>query len=85
MIASMIDYSEKTGKTILGFTNQTKFFKKVGLKVRKDFIKRFVWIKSNGEKVFDDDGDGIYYEGKDKFVSEVLRTKSFVFIGVEHW
>lgn len=85
MVASMINYSKRTGKTILGFTTQTEFFKKAGLGTKKYFIKRFVWIKSNGEKIHDNEGDGVYYEGKDKFISKVLKTKSPVFINVEHW
>lgn len=85
LISSMIEHSIKTGKTILGFTRQTEFFKKAGLKTQKNFIKRFVWVKPNGERVYDNNGDGIYYDGKDKFISKVLKTKSPVFIFVEHW
>jgi len=85
MVSALIDYSKKTGKTILGFTGQTKFFKKAGLGTKKDFIKRFVWIKKNGEKILDDDGDGIYYEGKDNLISKILKTKSRVEIPVEFW
>lgn len=85
MVAFMIDYSRKMGKTILGFTGKTEFFKKADMGTKKDFIKRFVWIKPNGEKVYDDDGDGIYYEGKDKLISKILKTKSPAYIFVEHW
>lgn len=85
LIQAMINHSQKTDKTLLGFTNQTKFFQKAGLKTKKNFIKRFVWIKQNGEKVYDNDGDGIYYEGKDKLISKILKTKSPVYIFVEHW
>lgn len=81
----MIKYSKKMGKTILGFTKKAKIFEKCGLKTKKDFIKRFVWMNKNGEKVLDDDGDGIYYEGKDKFVSKVLKNKGMVEIPVEFW
>ncbi len=55
------------------------------MKTQKDFIKRFIYVNPNGEKVFDDEGGGIYYEGKDKFISKVLRKKSPVYIFVEHW
>ena len=85
MVAFMIDYSRKMGKTILGFTGKTDFFKKADMETKKDFIKRLVWIKPNGEKVYDDDGDGIYYEGKDKLISKILKTKSPAYIFVEHW
>lgn len=93
MVAFMIDYSRKTGKTILGFTGKTEFFEKADMGTKKYFIKRFVWIKKNGEKVYDDDGDGIYdddgdgiyYDGRDKLISKILKTKSPAYIFVEHW
>jgi hypothetical protein len=85
MVSAMTDYSKKTGKTILGFTGQTNFFKKAELGIKKDFIRRFIWVKPGGKRFYDDDGDGIYYEGKDKFVSKVLKGKSPVYINVEHW
>ena len=85
MASFMRNYSYKTGKTIIGFTGATEFFKKVEFGIKEDFINRFVWIKSNGEKVYDNDGDGIYYEGKDKLISKILKTKSPVYIFVEHW
>ncbi len=85
LVAFMIDYAIKKDKTLLGFTGQTEFFKKANLGTKKNFIRRFVWVKPNGEEIYDNDGDGIYYEGKDKFISKVLKTKSPVFINVEHW
>ncbi len=85
LMSFMIDYSRRTGKTLLGFTGQTKFFGKVGLGTKKDFIKRFVYIKPSGEKVYDRDGDGIYYEGKNKIISKILKGKNPVYIFVLHW
>jgi hypothetical protein len=85
MMSFMKNYSYRTGKTLLGFTTQTEFFKKAGLGTEKDFIKRFVYVKKNGEKVYDNDGDGIYYEGKDKIISKILKTKPMVEIYKEFW
>jgi hypothetical protein len=85
MVNVMKDYSEKTGKTILGFTGKTKFFAKCGFGTKKGFIKRFIWVKPNGEKVHDLDGDGVYYEGKDKLISKMLKNKSPAYIFVEFW
>lgn len=85
MVSFLIDYSRRTGKTILGFTGKTEFFKKAGLGAKNSFIGRFVYLRPDGEKVYDNDGDGIYYEGKDKFISKVLKTKSPVYTYVEHW
>jgi hypothetical protein len=83
----MIEYSIKTRKTIIGFTalHNLPIFKKSHLNVKKNLIKKFIWIKPNGEKVSDNDGHGIYYEGKDKFISKLLKTDSPAHIFVEHW
>ena len=86
LIESMIDYLKKKGKTGLGFTNQTEFFKKAGLKTERDFIKRFVYKDSATKKeTIDNEGDGIYYEGKEDFIKKVLSTQSMVFIEIIHW
>ena len=55
------------------------------MKTKKDFIKRFVWIKPDGERVYDHEGDGIYCEGKDKIISKILKTKKPVYIPILHW
>ncbi len=85
LISSMIDYSKNSKKTLLGFITQTKFFEKAELNVGIGLINKFIWIKPNGEKVFDSEGDGIYFEGKDKFISGILANNSLVFINIEHW
>lgn len=61
------------------------FFKKAGLGTEKDFIRRFIYVRPNGEKVYDCDEDGVYYEGKDKLIFKILKTKSSAFIYIEHW
>jgi len=86
LIQAMISYLKKTNKTGLGFTTKTKFFKKAGLKTKKNFIKKFVYVNpKTKEKVYDNEGDGIYLEGKDKFISKVINNKSKVFINIIHW
>ena len=85
MVNVMKDYSEESGNTILGFTGKTKFFKKCGYGAKNNFIRRFVRVKPDGTKEYDPDGDGVYYEGKDKFISKVLKEKGFVEIPVEFW
>ncbi len=80
LIKEMIKYLKNKGKTGLGFTGATEFFKKTGLKTEKLFGKRFA-LKNpkTGELRFaekGEEGDGIYYEGKDKLISRMLKTKS---------
>lgn len=86
MIAGMISHLKKIGKTALGFTTKTWFFKKAGLGTKKDFVKRFIYINpKTKEKIYDNEGDGIFYNGKDNFIRKVLSTKSLVYINVLHW
>lgn len=86
LINAMIDYLKKTGKTGLGFTAVSGFFKKAGLSVKSNFIKRFIYINPiTKEEIIDDEGDGIYYDGKDHFIKKVLSTKSIVYINILHW
>jgi hypothetical protein len=87
MVSFMIDYSIRTGKTIWGFTglNNLPIFEKCNLRTKKNFIKKFVWIKLNGEKVYDNDGHGIYYQGRDNLIDKINKSKSKAKIFVEFW
>jgi hypothetical protein len=87
LISSMVDYAKKTDKTILGFTadRNAQIFRKSGLKAIKGIIEKFVWIKKDGTKEYDDDGIGIFLEGKDKFISKLRKSKDMAEIKVEFW
>jgi len=94
LIQSMVDYLKKKEKTGLGFTGNKNvpFYKKAGLSAKKKFSFRFV-LKNpkTGKKKFDDENcPGVYYNGKDDFISKVLKTKSvatYYIKGLEnpHW
>ncbi len=86
MVAGMLNHLKRTEKSALGFTDEIPFFKKTGLKIAKGIIQRFVYVNpKTGKKIHDNDGDGIYYNGKDNFMKKLLSTKSSVPISVEHW
>lgn len=86
LIKSMIGYLKKIGKTGLGFTLKSEFFNKSGLSIKKDLIKRFVYRNPiTKEEIIDNDGDGIYYEGKDNFIRKVLSTNAIIYIDIPHW
>lgn len=96
LMKEMIKYLKKKGKTGLGFTgNKTiSFYEKAGLKTKKLFGKRFaVRNPKTGEIRFEkkgDEGDGLYYEGKDKLISKMLKTKSIGYYWIPnleepHW
>ena len=79
LIAAMIKYLKKTGKTGLGFcrSKNTQFYKKAGLNTIKDLTKRFALrnATTNKYKYDEEGGDGIYIDGKDKLIKKVLSTK----------
>jgi len=94
LISAMVDFLKRTGKTGLGFTGKTEFFKKSGLKTKELFGKRFALMDpKTGEIKFEekgDEGDGIYLDGKDSFIKKVLSTKQIVYysipgIAMPHW
>ena len=80
LIKEMIKYLKKTSKTGLGFTgNKTAYFyERAGLKSKKKFSQRLALRNPKTKKLkFDKDiCPGVYYEGKDKLISKMLKTKS---------
>jgi hypothetical protein len=86
LIGRMIAHLKKNGKSGLGFTGKGVFFRKAGLEVKKNFIKRFVYRNpKTGKEIVDDDGDGIYFNGKDNLIRKVMSGKDNVYIEVLHW
>ena len=79
LIRSMIKFLKNKDKTGLGFCGKktAEFYKKAGLKVKQGFSFR-IEMKNpkTRERIPDSDKcPGVYFEGKDKFVSEVAKTK----------
>lgn len=90
LVSSMVDYLKNTKQTGIGFCGQsvTPFYKKAGMKVKKGFIGKFFYIDPKTKKEIldeDPDCDGVYIEGKDKFVSIISKNTSRVQISVHHW
>lgn len=80
LIGAMINYLRKTGKTGFGFCGRknSPFYEKAGLKTKKNLNLRFVMKNpKTGEIIrdLDKDCDGIYYEGKDRLITKMLKTK----------
>lgn len=88
LMKEMKKYAIKKKKTILGFTGSRTeiFYQKCGLKTKQGLGYRFFYDygspKQNKEEMSE---FGIYYEGNDKFISHVLKTKSIVQIPCMHW
>lgn len=80
LIQNMIKFSKKTGKTILGFCGEeeAKFYKKAGLKSKNDFsLKLEMENPKTRQRIPDLDGacPGIYFEGEDKLITKVIKSK----------
>ncbi len=81
LIAEIIKYLKKTGKTGLGFCGEktAKFYEKAGLKSKKGFSLRLEMENpKTKERIPDPDGGcpGIYIEGKDKLISKMSKGKA---------
>jgi len=87
LIAAMIEYMKKTNKTGLGFCakKRTVFYKKAGLSVKKEFIRRVVYKNPKGKLEPETDADGVYYEGKDKLITRMLSGKSIAYTDLKDW
>lgn len=75
-------------KTGVAFTSEHNigFFKKVGYKIKKNGIRKFVYRNpKTGELVNDNDGHLVYYEGKDKFVTKLLKSKNKAIMDSNFW
>jgi len=86
--AVQICYLKKTGMTAVAFTSikNLGFFEKVGFKTYKDGIRRFQYKNPKTGKIeIDLDGQAIYFEGKDKFMSKLISTKGIAFTDTDFW
>lgn len=88
LMKEIIKYSDKRNKTSLGFTGSRteKFYQKCGLKTNKGLGYRFFYDYGSSKMNRAEKSEfGIYLEGRDKFISYILRTKSIVNIPCMHW
>lgn len=86
LVNAMINIVKKKKKSALGFTLKTKIFEKMGLKSKKGLIRKFRYKNPKTGKVeIDNEGDGIYINGKDNLINKILSTKSIVYIEIPFW
>jgi hypothetical protein len=83
-----VKYATEKRKTLLAFTSRENkvFFEKVGFKVEKQLINKFRYKNpKTGEIIIDEDGDGVYYEGKDKIITKIINSSEIAYISVPFW
>lgn len=79
---------KKLKKTGIAFTskNNIGFFEKVGYKIIKDGIRKFVYKNPKTEDLIEDnDGQLVYFEGKDKFVTKLFESKNKAIMDADFW
>lgn len=78
---------KKLGKTGVAFTSRhnLSFFEKVGYKIKKNGIKKFLYKNPEGKLIDDNNGEMVYYEGKDKFVTKLLKSKNKAVANKNFW
>jgi len=87
LIKAMIKHLKRTGKTGLGFciSKNMKFYKKSGMSIKKEFIRRVVYKNPKGKLEPEKNADGFYYEGKDKLITKILSGKSIAYTDLKDW
>jgi len=88
IMGEIIKYLRKSGKTGLGFCarKNTPFYEKVGLETRENLMKRFRYRDPKTEGLSPrENGDGVFYNGKDNLVNKILKGKSQVYLNTELW
>jgi len=78
---------KKLGKTGVAFTSKKNigFFKKVGYKIERNGIRKLLYKNPKGELIKDNDGHMVYYEGKDKFVTRLFKSKNKAIMESDFW
>jgi hypothetical protein len=78
---------KKLGKTGVAFTSEHNigFFKKVGYEIKRNGIRKFLYKNLKGELIEDNDGQMVYYEGKDKFITKLLKSKNKAIMDSDFW
>jgi predicted GNAT family acetyltransferase len=90
---AQIKYAKSKNKTLVGFCTRknTPFYKKCGLKITKDSVKRFFYNYPKGKTPKEEEEqyknrDVTSIEGKDKFLTKFLKNpKEKVIISIPHW
>lgn len=88
LIAAMIRHLKMTGKTGLGFCHpkRTMFYKRVGLDIKKEFIRRVIYKNPDTGKLEPEHhADGVYYEGRDKLITKMLSSNSIAYTDLKDW
>ncbi len=85
LMKEIINFLTKKEKTGLGFTGSevAKFYKKNNFKIKKDLRKKlFPNYGNNKEEIAH---WGFYKEGKDEFISKIIKSKSKIEMPAKKW
>lgn len=93
LMESIKKFLKKNKKTGIGFCHNSKipFYKKCGFKTKKRTTKRFFYLgRDKKEKTYARfysrcNPAVIYFEGKDNFVKEIMKTDQKIKIPIQFW
>jgi hypothetical protein len=77
LMNSILEYLKKNKKSGIGFCERKNdiFYQKSGFNIKKNLARKFIYLDPSGKKIEDKDSkDLIYFEGKDKFVNNLLAN-----------
>jgi len=87
LMKAIIKHLRKNKITGIGFCarKNTSFYKKVGMKSKKDLMKRFRYRNPKNKRLSPvKNGDGIFYEN-DNFMEKILETKEPIYLSIKLW
>ena len=79
---------KESGKTGVAFTDRKNidYFEKAGYKIKKNGIRKFRYLNpKTKELIYDPDGEMVYYEGKDRFITKLLKSKDYAITDTDFW
>ncbi len=87
LISALINYSINHGKTAIGFCGfqNTRFYEKAGLNIKKNLLTKVMYKDPKTGELKPETGDGLYYEGKDKLVSKLIKSKVPAYTDLFDW
>lgn len=86
LMQEMIRYADNNEQILVGFCEHKNegFYLKSGLEVFEGKNSNFIFVKKNGEE-YTEDGDVIYYSGKDNRAKEAILQNKKIIHYIPHW
>lgn len=86
LMQEMVKYADKNNQILVGFCEHknAEFYLKSGLEVFVGHNLNFISVNTDGEE-YTEEGDVIYYSGKDSTVKEAILQNKRITHYIPHW